>query len=293
MRVTQSMLTANLLQNLRQSNALLDKYQEQLYTQRKISRPSDDPVIAMKGMAYRTNLTEVEQYTRNLSEMYNWMDHSEAGLEQANAILQRVNELIVRAANDTNDEDDRLKIKEEITQLKLAYRDVANTKVAGKYIFNGTNINTEPVALTNDTIISQVSDDPFLMEVSKDVRMRANIVPSNVFGQDVFEAFASLEVALEDSDNDALEGHMTAFFDNHLSSLLAERAELGARYNRIELIEDRLGDQEVLAYKILKENEGADMEKVITDLKMQETIHRAALSVGARIMQPSLLDFLR
>lgn len=294
MRVTQGMLTANMLRNLNNSNARLSKLQEQLYTQRKISRPSDDPVVALKGMAYRTNLTEVEQYRRNLTEMYKWMENSEAGLEQANAIFQRTRELVVKASNlGTHDEDDLQKIQAEISQLKEALVDVANTQVAGKYIFNGTDVETKPVDLADDVFQSEY--EAFTIEVSKDVSVAASIDPNGIFTEDVFQSFDDLEDALnnpnaEDLDNiDSFIGR----FQGHVDDLLAERAELGARYNRVELIEDRLSKQEVIAHTILKENEGADMERVITELKMQETIHRAGLSVGARVIQPSLIDFLR
>lgn len=296
MRVTQGMLTANLLRNLNDSNYRLSKLQEQLYTQRKISRPSDDPVVALKGMAYRTNLTEVEQYRRNLTEVYKWMENSEAGLEQANSILQRTRELVVQASNlGTYDTDDLEKIKAEITQLKEALVDVANTQVAGKYIFNGTDVDRKPAELNSDGSVSVdiAGGEPFKIEVSKGVELEVSIDPNSTFGQAVFDTFEALEVALS---SEAIPEDISSFItrvQGHIDDMLAERAELGARYNRVELIEDRLGHQEIIAHTILKENEGADMERVIIDLKMQETIHRAALSVGARVIQPSLIDFLR
>ena len=78
-----------------------------------------------------------------------------------------------------------------------------------------------------------------------------------------------------------------------MDKLSAERSELGARYNRLEMIDDRIGQQEIMANRVLSDNEDADIERVITDLKTQESVHRAALGVGARILQPTLLDFLR
>ena len=89
MRVTQSMLSSNSLRNLSESYKKMGQYQDQLATGKKITKPSDDPVVAMKGMFYRSNLTEVEQYKRNLSELYLWMENSEAGIEHANNGLQR------------------------------------------------------------------------------------------------------------------------------------------------------------------------------------------------------------
>ena len=71
------------------------------------------------------------------------------------------------------------------------------------------------------------------------------------------------------------------------------QAQVGAKQNRIDLMADRLSEQEVIAQKVLSNNEDVDMEKVIINFTTQESIHNAALSVGAKIIQPSLLDFLR
>ena len=70
MRVTQSMLASNSLRNLSDSYLKMGKYQDQLSTGKKITKPSDDPVVAMKGMYYRSDLTSVDQYKRNLSELH-------------------------------------------------------------------------------------------------------------------------------------------------------------------------------------------------------------------------------
>jgi flagellar hook-associated protein 3 FlgL len=88
-------------------------------------------------------------------------------------------------------------------------------------------------------------------------------------------------------------GDYLSLLDTHINNITSQRAELGARTNRVELIDDRVNEQEVIANRILSDNEDADIERAITDLKMQETVQRAALSVGARIIQPTLMDFLR
>ena len=148
LRVTQSMVAANSLRNINKSYGSMATYLEQLSTGKKITKASDDPVIAQKGMYYRTSLKEVEQYKRNLSEVYLWMDNSEASMDQANKSFQRIRELMIQAKNDTNQTEDRDAIAKEIAQLKEDLVSVANTQVAGRYIFNGTSVSNEPV--TND-----------------------------------------------------------------------------------------------------------------------------------------------
>lgn len=293
MRVTQGMLAANSLKQISNSYNKLETLQNQLSTGKKITRPSDDPVVATKGMAYRSNLSEVNQYKRNLTEAQSWFDSSESGLEQVNSILQRTKELVVQGLNGTNESDDRQAIAREIEQLKLDYMQVGNTQVAGNYIFNGVNVGSAPISENaSGTIESNINLDPFSVEVSKGIQLRVNIHSENIFGQGAFDLMNNVQTAFEQNDVNSLKDLSTQV-DTQLSTLLAERSELGARSNRLELIENRLDSQEITATKMLSNNEDADIEKVITDLTVQESVHRAALGVGAQIIQPTLLDFLR
>lgn len=293
MRVTQGMLASNSLKNLSNSYKQMGKYQDQLATGKKITRPSDDPVVAMKGMFYRSNLSEVEQYKRNLSEAYLWMENSEAGVEHVNEGLQRVRELAVQGKNGTLSEADKQAIAREIDQIKKDIVTVANTQVAGRYIFNGTN-TSEPPVLDTGTGAPQVilNTTEYTVEVSRGISLKSNINSENVFGQKLFDTLQSIQ---ENLDGTAT-GDLSSLLDDldaRMNTLSSERSELGARYNRLEMVESRIDQQEVIATRILSDNEDADIERVITDLTIQESVHRAALSVGSRIIQPTLMDFLR
>lgn len=80
--------------------------------------------------------------------------------------------------------------------------------------------------------------------------------------------------------------------DIRMSELLAKQATLGARINRMETQESHLTDMEEAYTAILAKVEDADMAQIIMKLQLQENVYRAALSAGARIIQPTLLDFL-
>lgn len=301
MRVTQEMLTGNMLRNLSASYARLGKYQDQLATGKKINRPSDDPVIAMKGMVYRTNLTEVEQFKRNFSEAYSWIENSDAALDKATQALQRIRELVVQASNDTYEVSQRAAISEEIKQLTEHLASIANTKVGDKYIFNGTDTLKQPVDLSQTPPVVSKNTDEIKIELSKGIYIPVNVNPTKVFNYDNTAKgnglFSDLEFLNNDLNDATKSGkdisQYLSYIDQHINNLLSARAELGARLNRVELMEERVDQQEVIAHRILSDNEDADIERVITDLKTQESVHRAALGVGARIIQPTLLDFLR
>ncbi|TXC90976.1 flagellar hook-associated protein FlgL [Metabacillus litoralis] len=292
MRVTQSMLASNSLRNLSNSYSNMGKYQDQLATGKKINRPSDDPVVAIKGMFYRTNLTEVEQYKRNLNEAYQWMESSEQGIEHVTKVTQRIRELLVQGQNGTNTPEGLKAIAVEIGQLKEDIAGVANTQVAGRYIFNGTMTDVKPVAVNADgSFTHEMNTEPINVEVSKGVQLKVNVNPTKVFDTDFFNTLQAIEDGL---NSGSLEGSdLLSKLDGHFEKISAERSEIGARYNRLEMIDARLQDQEIIASRILSENEDAHIERVISDLTIQESIHRASLAVGSKVIQPTLIDFLR
>ncbi|MFC3015608.1 flagellar hook-associated protein FlgL [Virgibacillus litoralis] len=301
MRITQGMLSNNMLNNLSNSYSKMNTYMNQLSTGKKINRPSDDPVIAMKGMGYRTELKEVEQFKRNTNEVHNWMDNSDAALDKTTQALQKLRELAVQASNDTYDDGQRENIMEEAEQLKEHLADIANTQVNGKYIFNGTSTDTKPVTINENGDITKIAinSDPVMIEVANGTKLQANVDAGSVFAGDpdsTGDLFGEIDTfinALADGkDQSAIEANIKAL-DANIDNVVNARADLGARMNRLELVENRLSEQEVIATKTMSENEDIDYEKVITKLTSQESIHRAALSAGSRIIQPTLMDFLR
>ncbi|MDE5054769.1 flagellar hook-associated protein FlgL [Niallia taxi] len=295
MRVTQSMLSANSLRNISSSYNKLNQLSNQVSTGKKITKPSDDPVVAMKGMYYRSSLSEVEQYKRNLSELYLWMDNSESAMNQASSGLDRVRELLVQGKTDTNGKDEKNAIAEEINQIKEDLVNVANTKVNGKYLFHGTDVSNPPVTAGDPPqVAANLTDgsiDSYKVEVSSGVTMKANVNPAT-FNQEMFDVVQEIQDKMANNDSTGLDDLLTRL-DSVMNSLSSEKSELGARYNRLEMVESRIDAQEVLANKVLSDNEDVDMEVAITNLSVQQSVHNASLSVGAKIIQTSLIDFLR
>jgi flagellar hook-associated protein 3 FlgL len=289
------MLANNMLRNLSNSYERLGKYQEQLATGKKISRPSDDPVVAMKGIAYREDLARVKQYQRNIGEVHNWIDSADDALDKVGLALQRVQELVVQASTDTATPEDRKKIADEIDQIQKHIVDVANTRVGGKYIFNGADTK-------NPLFIGYPGETGFAVngnqgdveiEVFDGIKLDVNIDGKTLF-TGIIGMLDNLKAALNDpnSTGSTIDGYLSQV-EAQQDALLSARSELGAKQNRVEMMENRLSTQEEIATKLMSNNEDIDYEKTITDLISQESVHRAALSVGARIIQPTLVDFLR
>lgn len=376
-RVTQGMLTSNSIRNISNAYKKLNTLENQLTTGKKINRPSDDPVTAMKGIRYRTEVLETGQYLdRNITEVNSWMDNADSTMNLVTESLQRIRELTLQGANDTYESNQRASIASEIEQIMEHIATLSNSQVNNKYIFNGTDTTNQPVDLENfdfdmdintftstppanpenyvivyngetlnydttsaspvfkfnngsNTITIDNSDptnpnrvtyqegaNPPIdlksfqvvianknafstnnqnvnIEVMKGIKIPVNVNPANVFSSQMFGDIQSLVKAMkEGASGEQLDSYI-GNIDTHLQNVITERSELGARSNRVEMIESRVSSQEITAKKIMSENEDIDAEKVIIELTSHETLLRASLSVGAKIMQPTLMDFLR
>ncbi|GIN19615.1 MAG TPA: flagellar hook-associated protein FlgL [Bacillus bacterium] len=290
MRVTQSMIANNSLRHLSNTYGRLGQLQEQMNTGKKITRPSDDPVSAMKGIAYRNNVLQTEQFKRNFSEAHNWIDNTDAALDQATKAMHRIRDLAVKASNGTYEEGQLDAITKEINEIMHQLENIANTEVGGKYIFNGTKTNERPVDLAADPPVFPTSTDDVKIELGKGVLIPVNMKPETVFSEGFFESIQNL---INDIESEGDVGSHLSVLDERIDEMLKERASLGAKSNRIDLMEQRVDQQEEISKKMMSDNEDVEYEKVITEFIMEESLLRASLSVSSRIVQPTLIDFLR
>lgn len=284
-----------MLYNLGNSLSRMDRLQDMMSTGKKISKPSHDPMVAIRGMLFRTKLSENEQYRANTDEAVNWLDQAESSISEGGSILARIKDLITQAATDTNGVSEREKISAEVRQLREQLGTVANTTFAGKYIFSGTQILTPPYNGTN--IDSGINEDPINLEVSTNIQVQINVTAKEMFGEAPNSTFNMLDKVISHLESDpAVTDELKADLDEvqkHIDNLLKVRASVGGRTNRIELMQDRLETQHDGTEKMISDGEDADPARVIIDLMNNENVYRSALGAGARIIQPSLLDFLR
>ncbi|ADP34038.1 flagellar hook-associated protein FlgL [Bacillus atrophaeus] len=298
MRVTQGMIQQNSLRYIGSSYAKLDKLQSQVSSGKKISKASDDPIVAMKSLKYNTQLSQVKQYQSNASQAFTWLENTETNITEGIDVLSKVRDLVVKAKNGQNGEAELKSIGVEVNQLKEQLLNIANTQVNGRYIFNGTNSDSPPVVDNGDGTYTISDADDVNVNISSNMTLKVNSDPKSAFGgtsasgQNVFEMLDSLENALNSGSVDDLKSTLSDI-DQFTDGMSAERSDIGARYNRLELINTRLETQEETATKVLSDNEDVELEKVITDFIAQASVHRAALAVNAKIVQPTLIDFLK
>ena len=307
-RVTSNMLNNQMLLNLNRNGVNLNNLQTQLTTGRKINKPSDDPVGITYSMRYRAELSSNEQYQKNVDSAQSWLEFTDTAVDQVGSILHRVKELTVQASNSTNPKSALDSINTEIKQLKEQLIDIGNSKINGKYIFNGQTYDKKPYdfpkGADNQSDTSAAGDlttdtGEINYIIGDNIQLSVNVTGSDIFGNPsekdgdhIFTMLDRLSTALEASDFDTISDQID-LVNTRLDKVLTARSQVGAKTNRVDLMQGRLSDLEINLNNMQGNVEDADYEKVLLNSKIQESIYNASLSTGAKIISNSLADFLR
>ncbi|WP_179281657.1 flagellar hook-associated protein FlgL [Paenibacillus sp. VTT E-133280] len=304
LRVTSNMMNSQLLLNLNRNARTMNETQLQLSSGRKINKPSDDPVGITYSLRYRAELSSNEQYTKNVDSALSWLDYNDTVLGQAGDVVQKIRELTVKASTGTNPQSALDSINSEVMQLKEQLVDIANSTLNGKYIFNGEQYNTKPYDFAKGAdgtydVSKPITTDTGQIQfiVGEDVRMPISTTGNDVFGKtgdadNLFAIINNLSVGLKAGDLKAVSGQLD-IIDTRMETILSARSEIGAKTNRVELMQDRLSDLNINLTDLQAKTEDADYEGLIMNSKIQENIYNASLSVGAKIISTTLVDFIR
>lgn len=294
MRVTNKMIAQTVLNNLGTNLKRLQKLQDQMSSLQVVSRMSDDPAVATRVVTLNSILSQSEQYERGIDDAAGWLETTENALGNVTDALQRARELAVYGANGALDQTDRDAIAAEIEQIFDSVVQLANTSYAGRYIFAGTKTTETPFDSDGNYSGNSGAGGQLNWEISQGVTMTVNIDGEAAFiDTGVFSALRDLKTHLRSGDIEAIGGADLAALDSAIDGVLNLRASLGAKTKRVEVIKDLTWDEK-LNYEELKSSlNDIDLAKAVTEFKMQENAYHAALNVGARIILPSLVDFLR
>jgi flagellar hook-associated protein 3 FlgL len=133
-----------------------------------------------------------------------------------------------------------------------------------------------------------------LVEISPQITVETSINGVEAFGEnELFQAVINMEKALLHNNQFALGGTVLEEMQDNLDRLLKCRSEVGARMERLLITDERIHSEQIYLRELRSKVEDIDMAEAITEFMMQENAYQAALSTGARIIYPSLIDFLR
>lgn len=143
MRITNKIMQRNNLSNINTNKIYQDKLSTQMSTQKKINRPSDDPVVAIRALRLRSSVTEVTQYyTKNIPDAESWLSVTEESLKNVSQIITNMMARCDKGANTYLETKDRQIILEELKALGDEIYSTGDADYAGRYIFTGYRTDT-------------------------------------------------------------------------------------------------------------------------------------------------------
>lgn len=143
MRITNKIMQNNNLANINTNKVMQDKLSTQMSTQKKVSKPSDDPVVAIRALRLRGNVTEVSQYySKNIPDAQSWLEVTEDALKNLSSVLTDMISQCTKGANGDLTSEDRQIIMEQLKALGEEVYSTGDADYAGRYVFTGYRTDT-------------------------------------------------------------------------------------------------------------------------------------------------------
>ncbi len=299
-RVTQGLLTSRTVRNIQNSQRRMFDLQQQLATGYRIKSPSDDPSGSQRALSARTAIGKNEQYLRNINRVGPQLVETETTIQTVTDKLRRAKELTVQGATGTQGATEFGAIAEEINQILEQTLSSANLRTNNRYIFSGTRTLTPAFEAERDADgrITQVNfmgnTEKTQLAVSDGVTIDVNEDGHTVFQQqqDVFQLLIDARDNLVTGDQEALQDRL-AEFPVAEDQLLSGLARVGSVENRLERVVMDTEDFTLQLRQTLSDTIDADFAETIINLNVETNAFEAALVASARVIQPSLLDFIR
>ncbi len=297
-RVTAIGLTANVLNANQKTLARLATYQEQLATTKRINRISDDPAGARQAMRMRVESLSLGKYTDNLEKAGSFLDATDNALQEMGTVLDSAKGLAIQSANASQSAASRASLAASVDSLISRMVDLGNTVHDGRYLFAGTaTTQAQPPfarSAADDGVDYRGTLDTFHVAIGPSSSVEVNQDGHRLFqGEtDVFAALVDLRDALKNNDTDAINGLITTIgsANTHITAL---QGDLGARQQRLELARNQLELTKTQLDGLVAGIEDADLPQVMTEMNLAQTALQAGLQTGAKVMQTTLVDFLR
>lgn len=318
MRISHNMIGMRMINSVQANLEDLVRAQERMSTGKKINRPSDDPTAANRVMEMRIALNHNYQWSRNIEDGLAWLYQTDAVLDDATGLLQKAREIAVQGATDTLTPDDRAALARQVEGVIDGMLKVANSQLGGKYIFAGMETGTRPY--TVDPVTQKVYYEPLRQglpgataRVEREVAAGHRVAVDaglesiggglymGVFGQvdgsgnvtnGVFQTLFALRDALDAGDTTQI-SNLIGEIDRRIDHLMEARVKIGSRTNHLESLKDQYMDQEVRFTAVLSGLQDSDIGRTTIEFAQRELAYRASLAAGARLMQTTLIDFLR
>ncbi len=367
MRVADKMQFDQVKNNVSKNRSQMSELQNQAATQKRVTKPSDDPLAASRVLSSRIDLQSNRQFTKSLNYAKSFIEVTDQALNDVSEVLMRAKELAINQSNDASaNEESRRVVATEVEQLHNAMVAIGNRKLGDRFIFGGyrtmqapfaesgkysgdkgeMNIHIEketymPMnvpgsrvflgedvsknglvkksvsqARTIEELNQQLYSEPWAAEEFQQQQQQqatgAETAPvrgpasmgarhpsipetqpeSSQSGTNLFRIMKDFEISLRTNDKQGVQDSLDVL-DDALSQVVLTRAQVGSRGMRLDSLMHTLEQAKLDNQSNISSLEDADVFSTVSDINKTESTLQATLATSGKLIQPSLLDFLR
>ncbi len=320
MRLTNNLIIKRYVSNLSDSAGKLNELNEKSITQKNFIKASEDPTAAVKALKVRKDLSKISLYQSSLTELEAITTETEAAISSLKDILDDANTLVAQGKSGTYDADAKKTVAYSLRSIQKQILDIGNKQVAGKYLFNGSGKGA-PFSVAGDRLLYRGKDmdsgvfsaDRVLVDIGLGSFFDSThtINPNGAF--DISQPGNELLGSGADADGITnnlyhLIGQMAEMFENNnmtsietyaekltekTNDVIVMYANIGDKCSMLEYLQKKLDISEDNRKAMQDSIEKADLTQTIMLYKSQEASYNAALQIGSKILQMSLMDYLK
>ena len=318
MRITNTAMVRSHLYDTQQNLSRMNKINEQINSGKVVNRVSDDPHKAIRIMNMNNEIKYTEKYNYNIDETVGWMNNTDASLENFGNLLKDIKDNIIKVGNGTYSQEEIKAINAEMNEKIKEMADVLNTTYGGKYMFGGSNVEEAPIKLIENqdgTVKLEINQNSNTEDLKADIAdgtsIDYNVSVGEIFNVkdengktvNLLDEVNRLSKLMNDIANGneqtsanarkELLGDVKGNIDKLYNHALDERTSLGVRVSTAEKIKE-LNDENILNMKsVLSLDQDVDHVEKFIELKSAELVYQASIQVGTKLIQPTILDYMR
>lgn len=324
MRITNASMVRSHLYDTQKNLTNMSKINQQISTGKVINTVSDDPHKAIKIMNMNSEIKYNEKYNYNIDETVGWMNNTDSSLESVGNLLGEIKETILKVGNGTYSQNEMKSLNADMNEKIKQLADTLNSTHGGKYLFGGSSVDDAPITVIenpdgsvklefskdkNGQIIPNTND--LKADISSGVNIDYNVSVGEIFNitdvngnkVNLLDEINNLSTLMNDIANGDEQTAQTAKetlmndtkgkIDTLFDHVVNQRTTLGVRVNTAEKIKE-FNEENIINLKaILSQDQDTDVVEKFIELKSAEMIYQASIQVGAKLIQPSILDYIR
>jgi flagellar hook-associated protein 3 FlgL len=293
MRITELTVIKNLIDNIDKTREKINQVQLKIATGKEINTVSDDPYIANSIMNLKAMINRNEQFQKNIDDAIDFLTATGDALDNFINTLIDIKSLLVEISNSAR-EPDYETYANRLGELFKQLLDSANTNFKGKYIFNGTNTKVKPFSYDekNDLLISDLSNGGIKFEVNEGVYEKVNFTVEEIFGgREIFDLVHQIKSSLKNKIKPDIS--LLQRFEQLFENIVSNSSEVGALMNRFNLLRKQIEKQNLILTELLSIRQDTDIAQQAINLQKGQLILESAYMLAGKIIQKSIIDYLR